>query len=184
MSSKDLHSLTLNYGAISKFLHWLMAFLLFFMIGLGLSLDLIPGAYKLISIKLHQLVGIILLFLFLFRVFWSSTHSLALNAQEKKVLQVASRIVHSLLYFFLLAMPLSGILMCEALGREIYLWAYKVPAFIEPNRNLGINLKYFHAYASYSIMALIVLHIGAAFYHHLILKDNVMKRMLPKFIFK
>jgi len=41
------------------------------------------------------------------------------------------------------------------------------------------ELREFHEWIGWAIIVLALLHAGAALYHHYVLKDRVLKRMLP-----
>jgi len=54
-----------------------------------------------------------------------------------------------------------------------------IPLKIARNDTLHEIGEWLHVINAYAIVALVAVHILAALYHHIILKDNVLKRMLP-----
>ena len=77
-------------------------------------------------------------------------------------------------------MPLSGYLMTLYAARTInFFGIYTIPVLISKNGKIAGFFHDFHEYVSFVTLFLIVLHIGAAFKHHFIEKDNVLTRMLP-----
>ena len=49
----------------------------------------------------------------------------------------------------------------------------------EISRSLRHQLREFHEWIGWAIVILALLHALAALYHHYVLKDRVLKRMLP-----
>jgi cytochrome b561 len=54
-----------------------------------------------------------------------------------------------------------------------------IPAWKTPNLFLTEIFHQSHTYISYAVIAIVGLHILAALKHHFLLKDNVLRRMLP-----
>lgn len=171
-----------RYGRISQLLHWLMAACIILMLGLGLLLDDIPGSWKGAAIDFHKSLGIVLLGLVCFRCYWKLTqHQPGRSGDVSRLQEVAAGTSHFLLYILMLAMPLSGWAMSSAFGKPVMMFEWgPLPDIIERNRDLGVALKNLHGWLAYGLLVLIALHVGAAFYHHFIRKDDVLKRMLPK----
>ncbi|RBJ88056.1 cytochrome b, partial [Xanthomonas oryzae pv. oryzae] len=44
---------------------------------------------------------------------------------------------------------------------------------------LGDTLGTWHLNAAWALLALVLLHIGAALWHHLVLRDGLLRRVLP-----
>ncbi|MFD2270102.1 cytochrome b [Undibacterium arcticum] len=56
---------------------------------------------------------------------------------------------------------------------------FTVPAFDPANKALVHQVEDLHQLAAYLVLILAVLHAGAALLHHYVLKDAVLRRMLP-----
>ena len=89
---------------------------------------------------------------------------------------------HGLLYLLILAMPLSGWLYDSASGLRPLRWygTVEVPKLTAPDpalRELGHTA---HEWLFWMLLALVIAHVGAAFYHHLFLNDATLRRMLPR----
>ena len=54
-----------------------------------------------------------------------------------------------------------------------------LPDLVAKNAELGAVLKGAHVLLNYTLIAVLIGHIGAALQHHFIKKDNVLIRMLP-----
>ena len=78
------------------------------------------------------------------------------------------------------AFPLTGFLMTTLGGHSInYFYLFTIPELMEgPNIYAKIFLTA-HIWISYILYAVVGLHILGGVYHHFILKDNILLRMLP-----
>ena len=55
---------------------------------------------------------------------------------------------------------------------------FTIPAW-EKNEAFAGIMNQGHTILAYILIAAICLHVGAALYHHFVMKDDVLKRMLP-----
>jgi len=93
--------------------------------------------------------------------------------------RAAARASHFLLYAFMLGMPLVGWLMLSLRGDEIVFFGLELPPLAAENKELGKTLRGWHGNAGRAVYGLIALHAAAAIYHHRVLRDNTLARMLP-----
>ncbi|MCA0418417.1 MAG: cytochrome b/b6 domain-containing protein, partial [Proteobacteria bacterium] len=56
---------------------------------------------------------------------------------------------------------------------------FDLPALAKPNEEAAKRVLDIHGKLALAIGVLALIHIGAALHHYLILKDGVMRRMLP-----
>lgn len=92
--------------------------------------------------------------------------------------RIAARSVHDLLYLLLLVEPLLGWIATSAYGAPISVfWLFQLPAITAQNRDLSEALFEVHENLAWVIIALVAIHIGAALYHHFVLRDRVLVRM-------
>jgi superoxide oxidase len=77
-------------------------------------------------------------------------------------------------------MPIGGWLMLSAAGKSIPFFGLTLPALIEENKELAKTIKQVHATVGEIGYYVIALHAIAALFHHYILKDNTLLRMLPR----
>lgn len=168
-----------RYGVISLLLHWLIAFTVFGLFGLGLymvELTYYDRFYK-SSVHWHKSIGLILFAVLLLRVFWrfysKPPAMLAANWQS-----FAAHAVHVLLYALPLLLCVTGFMIATADGRaiEVFSW-FSVPAlpvaFSYQEEVAGIV----HEYAAWTLIAVVVLHALAAIKHHVIDRDATLLRI-------
>ncbi|HEX7381983.1 MAG TPA: cytochrome b [Nevskiaceae bacterium] len=91
-----------------------------------------------------------------------------------------SRWVHGLLVALIFAMPVLGVLMSEFGGRAVSVFGlFTIPRFTPENKDVARVLHTLHAHgAAPVLLALIVLHVIGALWHHLADRDATMARML------
>jgi cytochrome b561 len=88
------------------------------------------------------------------------------------------RAVHFLIYATVIAMPLAGWIGSTAAGHAPQLgpWALALP--IAKNKVIAETAFNIHGLLALTIIALLCLHISAAFFHYFIKKDTILQRML------
>ena len=173
-------SAVMRYSTPAVVLHWLVALLIFAGFPLGLymvDLPLSPDKLKLYSY--HKWIGITVLLLTAIRVSWRLTHTppplpVDIAAWQRR----ASAIVHGLLYGLMIVIPLSGWLMSSAKGvQTVWFGVLPLPDLLEKNRELGDLLAGVHKALNFTLLALVILHVGAALKHHFIERQSFLQRM-------
>lgn len=172
-----------RYGATAVTLHWVIAACLLVSVILGLIIGNVEESDATEqALAIHKSFGITIFVLMLVRLAWRLTHRAPpLPASMPAYQRALAALTHGLLYFTLLAMPVIGYVAVAARGRETrYFGLFDVPQMMPLSRMLSQNATTVHVYGQYVIYALLVAHIGAAFYHHIVLRDDVLTRMLPR----
>lgn len=93
--------------------------------------------------------------------------------------QIASAMGHGLLYLGLLTLPGIGYALACARYGHVDFMGFDLPALISRDRDLAETLEEIHEWAGWAMLALIGLHAFVALLHHHVLKDNVLRAMLP-----
>jgi cytochrome b561 len=170
----------LRYSKPAVVLHWLVALLIFVAFPLGVymhELPLSPDKLKLYSY--HKWIGITLLLLVAMRVGWRLTHTPPpLPAGIAAWQRHASAVVHGLLYVLMIAIPLSGWLMSSAKGfQTVWFGVLPLPDLIDKDKALGDLLAEVHKFLNFTLLAMVILHVGAALKHHFIERQPFLQRM-------
>lgn len=175
-----------GYGLAALLLHWGMALLLAVLLAMGLWMVRMPDVGfdqdKILVILAHKAVGMGAMAVAVLRLAWRMTGAqpgLAASVPESQ--QVAARFVHLVFYGLMLALPMTGWLMSSAGGYPVPIFAnHSLPDLI------GLNDDHFrlyivvHRWLAYALLALVVVHAGAALHHHLVRRDDTLRRMLPR----
>lgn len=174
-----------RYGTVAIALHWAMAALLLVLTAMGLYMVRLPEAgfdtVKITVILVHKALGMLALLAVLLRLAWRLRSRLPQLADGLPMWQqVAARLAHLVFYALMVALPLTGWLMSSAGG-------YPVPIFHFFNMPdlVGVNEWMFrvyiavHRWLAYALVVLSVLHAAAAWHHHVGLRDDTLRRMLP-----
>ena len=182
----------LRYGTVAMTLHWLIAVGIIFMLGFGLYISLLPhGDPSLFPlVQLHKSIGLTILTLSVLRVVWRLINPVPpLPDTLNPALKVVAHATHFLLYFLILAIPLSGWAMVSAARLPfptmyfgLFQWPH-IPFILSlplPEKTLARHtFSTSHTVLAIMAAALLVLHVGAALMHHFVYKDDTLRRMLP-----
>lgn len=169
-----------SYGSVAKFFHWVISPLVILMLTIGYFLEDVPKDYQGMAYNLHKLTGLLILFLVLLRLVWALFNPKpALPRDMPAWQQFMSKLLHYALYFFVILMPSLGWVGSIAGGHPPHIGDFKFELPIAPNKALDEFAFHWHETIAIVLIVLISLHVLAALYHHLIRKDDVLKRMLP-----
>jgi cytochrome b561 len=171
-----------RYGGVAQAFHWLIAALILTMLGLGYYMEDLPlGTRKLEIYAVHKSIGITIALLAALRLAWRlSNPPPPLPASMRPWERKAAHVVHALLYLMLFVQPLIGFLQSNAANFPVVWWGFlPLPPLIGPDEPLAETLIGVHTVGGNLLAILVILHVGAALRHHFVLKDDVLRRMLP-----
>ena len=172
-----------RYGGVAQALHWLVAALVLGQFGLGWTMSDLPlGQLRFDLYQIHQSLGLTVFALVAVRLAWRLGHPPPpLPAGLPAWQRAAARTTHALFYLLLLVQPLIGFLQSNAANLPVVVWGVlPLPALIASDEALGEALIEVHEIIARVLLALILLHVAAALRHHFLLKDDVLRRMLPR----
>lgn len=173
-----------RWGGVSQALHWLIVLMIFGLAVVGLTLDELPRTPKYFWVyTAHKSMGITVLALVLVRLAWRLYAGAPRPVPGTPGWQHAVAVVtHVLLYAVMFAMPLSGWLYDSASGlRPFKLFGLlEMPKLVAPDEAIAATAHELHEWGLYVLIVLVVVHAGAALYHHLFLGDATLARMLPR----
>lgn len=169
-----------NYGSVTKVLHWLIFILVVGMLTLGFLMgDISDKVLRGEVINIHKLIGLSILVMMLFRLFWALTNPKpALPMNTPLYQKLAERAVHYSIYAVLIAIPISGWVLSVAAGYFPKLFGLEFKLPIPKDKALSDMAGNIHVYLAYTIIALVSVHVLAALYHYFIKKDDVLQRMI------
>jgi cytochrome b561 len=83
------------------------------------------------------------------------------------------------LYLLMIVMPVAGWLLLSARGQPIPFFGLQLPALMAESKTAADWIKDIHEAGATAGYFLVGLHALAALYHHYLLRDNTLIRMLP-----
>lgn len=170
-----------HFGSIIKSLHWLIFILVVIQYAIMSRVAfLAKGSPDIMGyILLHKSVGLMIFCAAALMIISRQCGVRPTFPAHAKFQNLLAKIVHFLLYAFLILMPIGGIGMTVFSGKPLLFFGYPLLAkgLIPKNEHLAKFFDDAHILGAQVLLGLIVLHILAAFYHHYILKDNILKRM-------
>lgn len=174
-----------GWSAPAKAFHWLGALLILTMLGLGLSMThlVTDSGARFDLYQNHKSLGFCVLAVMLARALWRIFEQApAAPPAMPRWQQWLARLAHGALYLAAFGMIVSGWLNVSTSPLPLptrFFGLFTVPNIARPNMALSMTAKTVHATLAWALIALIVLHVIAALKHHLIDRDDVLKRMLP-----
>src|ERR1700730_2143428 len=168
-----------RFPAVSRLLHWLMALMIVAMlfIGVGMPASLSPRYELLVSI--HRPLGIAIFVLCLVRIVNRFINPPpALPDTVPSLQRFVSKSSHVLLYALMFIMPLVGWGMLSAARYPIVLFgSLRLPPILPHDPMLYASLRQLHTDLAYLLIAVFLVHLGAALLHGLIRRDGVFESM-------
>lgn len=169
------------YRKTARILHWGIAIMVLLMIPAGLIMVTkgLPRPVQDTLFLFHKNTGVLLFPFILFRLFYRISHPAPpLPATLPGWQKAIARLTHLGLYLLLVLMPISGYVRVRAGGFPIeMLDALSIAPSLTKNEALAQIAQGLHYVCAMTLIALVTLHIGAALYHALVLRDGVWSRM-------
>jgi cytochrome b561 len=171
-----------RYGVVAIVLHWLVAFSVYGLFGLGLwmrSLGYYDTWYQL-GPWWHKGLGVMLFLVLVVRLPWRFINPRPQHPPTHQPYERRAAIwVHGLLYLLLLSVMVSGYLISTADGRalEVFDW-FSIPATISGYDQQEDVAGKVHLYLAWSVVVLSGFHALAALKHHFWDRDQTLLRML------
>lgn len=171
-----------RYGSLSIGLHWLMLLLLvavyacielreFFPKG-SEPREALKAWHFMLGLSVLALVGVRLMARFMLPA--PRIEPAPSNRQE-----LLAKLMHLALYALMIGMPLAGWLLLSAAGKPIPFFGLQLPALVDQSKALAGWVKEVHEAGGTVGYFLIGAHAAAALFHHYLVRDNTLLRMLP-----
>jgi cytochrome b561 len=168
-------------------LHWIVGLGMIGMIVVGLYMTRF-GDYGLYPI--HKSIGVILFVIIMIRVVMRVIEGWPTNISTGKLWEhKLARVVHWVLILGTVALPISGVMMSYFGGHGVSVFGFEIldnnkdpeTGRASPiNMTLGRVGSQAHTYVGYVLIGAIILHVAGALKHHVMDKDNTLRRMLGR----
>ncbi len=172
------------YGPAQRGLHWFMAAIIIIAIAVGLyAADLPKGdPSKGFLFLIHKSLGMTVLILasprILLRIFKGAP---PYRFPIDRLTQLGAAAGHAALYVLMIAVPIGGYVMTCAEDHPVpWFGVFSFPRLVAPDKALAEITEDAHVVGAWILIAVIVVHVLAAIWHHRFKKDEVMARMAPR----
>jgi cytochrome b561 len=169
-----------RYSAVARWLHWLIALLIIWNVVSGIGHEALPRDQRAVVMGLHMSSGILILGLSVIRLLWRVTHRPPPLPGFMKPWQVGlAHATHWGFYALMIILPLSGWIMVSSAPFPIkWFGLVDLPKFgvTREDAITGIAGEG-HEVLGFVMLAMVLLHIGAALWHQFSVRDNLMARM-------
>jgi cytochrome b561 len=167
---------------VAQSLHWLIVLLVLLQFVVGIyGKDLPLGIERLKLLTFHKSLGITVFALVILRLSWRLYSPAPKLPQGMKPLErFMAHFSHVALYGLLLGLPILGWLTSNASNLTVrWFYLFNLPNLTGPDRDLARITKELHDLGAWCLLALVCLHMAAAFWHEFVRHDGVLRGMLP-----
>ena len=102
------------------------------------------------------------------------------DRDQSGIAKAVAAAVHVGLYALMIGLPLLGWAILSAEGKPVPFFAWELPPLLGPSESRAEIFEELHEAGATAGYALVALHAAAALAHHYLLRDNVLRRMLPR----
>ena len=171
-----------RYGSLSLALHWLMLLLIVAVYACIEMRELFPkGSDPREALKTwHFMLGLGVFALAWLRLAVHFSAAVpAIEPAPPRWVKLSGSLMHVALYILMIGLPLAGWLVLSASGKPVPFFGLQLPALVGENKALADLFKDIHETGATAGYFLIGLHAAAALFHHYVVRDNTLRRMLP-----
>lgn len=177
----ELKAIT-HYSAPTRIIHWLTAIvvLVVFIYGPEGSEERVYVAAHDFERQLHETLGLFVLALVVLRLLWRGFEKRPEAPPIARWMTLVARVVQTLLYVLLFAVPLTAISGAWLEGHPLtLLGGLRILPPLAASHTLGATIAEVHMWLGDVFIWLAGAHAAAGLFHHYILKDDVLRSMLP-----
>ncbi|AHE73250.1 cytochrome b [Enterobacter ludwigii] len=162
-----------------RILHWFMAAAIVAMLFIGIAMVSTISSKHALLVAIHKPLGLMILVLVVVRLwlrFYTSVPSLPASIPAWQ--RLIAHLSHWALYIMMFLQPLIGWAMQSAAGYPITLGGGVVlPPIVPVNNDWFAILRPLHSLVALMLFATVMLHLAAALFHALVLRDGVFDSM-------
>jgi cytochrome b561 len=173
-----------SWGSLSRWFHWVLGIAIIGMIAYGWWMNHFPArADRFFYRSIHADIGYVVLLLTVIWLIWRGVNRQpALPADMPSWQRIGAHVAHGLIYLVTIATAMLGWAMSGARQPDqnyaSWFGLFNVPQFTSPDKAAAGAYEDRHILFAYVLLALIVLHVVAAAWHHFIRRDRVAMRMV------
>lgn len=172
-----------RYALPLRVLHWATVALIVVVYLIAEFRGYLPreGGQRALAMQWHMFLGLFVLLLVLPRVGLRLVQAPPpILPPPARLLRWAALVTHLLLYAFLIAQPVLGLITAQSAERAVVIpmtdWA--LPALVGRDSGLHETAEELHEWLGTAFYFVIALHAAAAIWHHFMVRDNTLRRMV------
>src|ERR1700735_5772659 len=178
-----IRNTTSTWGSVARAFHWIVGLTISGMLAYGWWMNHIPARPdRFFYRSIHADIGYLLLVLIALRLIWRAINPTpALPGDTPGWPRIAASISHGALYLVTLVVVMLGWAHSGARPQGDYgsfFGLFHVPQFTSPDKATADAFEDRHIFMAYVLLALIVIHIAAAAWHHFIKGDGNAARLV------
>jgi cytochrome b561 len=169
-----------RYDDFTMMLHWLTAVLVVLLFVLAEFWGFAARPTRQLMIVAHMSFGIVLTLVLIVRIAWRLTPGHRVQDATTGIVELASKAVHYLLYVLLPAQAVLGFVWRWSGNEAMSFFGLLIPPPFSPfSKPVHALVGDAHNWIGWTIIILASGHAAAALFHHFVLRDGVLWRMMP-----
>ena len=175
-------SVAQRYANLSIILHWLILALFFGVYACIEIKGLLPrgSTFKAPLLGMHAMFGMAIFALVRVRLLGRLKQRPPILPRPPAWQRTLAFLTHISLYVLMIATPVLAWLMLSAAGKSVPYFDFTLPSPIALDPDMARQFKNWHEWLGSAGYWLIGLHAGAGLFHHYLVGDNTLIRMLPR----
>ena len=171
-----------SWGSVSRWFHWILGVTVIGMLAFGWWMNHIPARPDRVFYRsIHADIGYVLLLLMVVRLLWRIIDPKpALPSDTPRWRRISAHINQWALYIVTIMVAMLGWAHSGAHKPDYASWfgLFRVPQITSPDKAVADAYEDRHIFFAYVLLALIVIHVVAALWHHFVKRDRVTARMV------
>jgi cytochrome b561 len=160
-------------------LHWITATLVVLLWVIGQTVDFAPpGGLRVDYRSVHIVLGTALAGVLVLRIIWRLVRGGMLPPLDTGPMLLIAKVMHLALYALLVVAIGLGLANVWVRGDSLFN-LITIPSIAPGDKALRETVGEWHALATNAVVIIAGVHAAAALFHHLILRDATLRRMLP-----
>jgi len=175
-----LRNTSLEYGAVAKLLHWLVAIGIFVLIWLGLEQSGLERGPERDEIRfIHASIALAVFVLMSIRILWRFANEVPAHpAGMPEIQKIVAGLVHWGLYVTISVQLVSGAMTIATNGSPLpFFGLFSVPLPVPENHDMHEFWEEVHEPTWIAVAVLVAIHVLGALYNHFIARNDVLRRM-------
>lgn len=169
-----------RYDNFAILLHWATAALVLVQFLLSQTWGLAARPERHLMIVAHMSFGIMLSAVLVTRIVWRLLPGHRVAPATTGIVELASKAVHYLLYALLVSEAVLGYVLRWSGNEDMSFFGLLIPPPFAPfSKSTHHLIGGAHEWIGWTIVILAACHAAAALFHHYVVRDNVLRRMLP-----